>query len=245
MNPNSALIWLPPIQAAGLPVPRTEIVRYNPQDLFPMLDGQKYADSFPLDELRAACDRIGFPVFLRSDLSSAKHSGKRAWRIESQDEVVRAMCFTFEDNELKWIADATQAFLIRELLPLKHSFKAFNGLPIARERRLFADQHRVYCSHPYWPENAFERQRGLPEDWPAQLAELSVAPVADECDMLQRLSLDAVRAIGEGAWSVDWAQDVNGKWWLLDMATAAASWHPECEYKDRYATPDIDVEAKG
>lgn len=230
MNPNSALIWLPAIQDVGLPVPRTEVVRYNPQDLFPMLDGQKYADSFPLDELRAACARIGFPVFLRSDLSSAKHSGHRAWRIDSDDEVVQAMYFTFEDNELKWIAGATSAFLVREFLPLKHGFTAFNGLPIARERRFFADQKRTYCSHPYWPEDAFERQRGLSDGWQAQLAELSTPPSVEEFDMLQRQSIEAARAIGHGAWSVDWAQDTNGKWWLIDMATAAESWHPECGY---------------
>lgn len=48
MNPNSALIWLPPIQHAGLPVPRTEVVRYDPKDLFPLFDGQPIRDSFLL-----------------------------------------------------------------------------------------------------------------------------------------------------------------------------------------------------
>lgn len=228
LNPNSALIWLPAIQAAGLPVPRTEIVRYNPQHLFPILDQQKYDDAFPVDEMRGACERIGFPMFLRSDLSSAKHSGLKAWKVESQDQLIGSVCRTFEDNELKWIASDTRAFLLREFLPLKHSFTAFNGLPIARERRFFVDQERVVCSHAYWPEKAFERQIGLPEGWQADLAELSFPPTPGDLDMLHRLSLKAVRAIGSGAWSVDWAQDVNGKWWLIDMATAESSWHPDC-----------------
>ena len=115
MNPNSALTWLPLIQAAGLPVPRTEIVRYDPQDLFPTLDGEMYGDGFPLDDLRAACERIGFPVFLRTDLSSAKHTGKRAWLVENQDGLIQSVFATFEDNELKWLGGATQAFLLREV----------------------------------------------------------------------------------------------------------------------------------
>lgn len=231
MNPNSALTWLPPIQAAGLPVPRTEIVRYDPQDLFPTLDGEMYGDGFPLDDLRAACERIGFPVFLRTDLSSAKHTGKRAWLVENQDELIQSVFATFEDNELKWLGGATQAFLLREYLPLKHSFRSFRGLPIARERRFFVDQEGVLCSHPYWPEDAFERQRGLPDGWQAQLVELSELPKADEMDLLQSLSRKAVLAIGQGSWSVDWAQDVAGKWWLIDMAAAADSWHPDCQWK--------------
>lgn len=231
MNPNSALIWLPPIQDAGLPVPRTEIVRYNPRDLFPTLEGQKYEDGFPLDNLRQACERIGFPVFLRSDLSSAKHSGHKAWKVENQDDLLGSICRTFEDNELKWIAGETQAFLIREYLPLKHSFTTFNGLPIARERRYFVDQDGPLCSHPYWPVDAFERQHNLPDNWEESLAELSKLPNANDMDMLNSLSKKAVRAIGQGEWSVDWAQDINGKWWLLDMATAAKSWHPDCQWK--------------
>lgn len=169
MNPNSAYIWFPPIQAAGLPVPRTEIVRYNPQDLFPMLDGQKYGDGFPLDEMHAACERIGFPVFVRSDLSSAKHANKRAWLVEDKDSLLAAVYETFEDNELKWLASETSAFMLREYLPLKHSFIAFGGLPISRERRYFVEQDGAKCSHPYWPEDAFEHQFNLPENWKESL----------------------------------------------------------------------------
>jgi len=40
------------------------------------------------------------------------------------------------------------------------------------------------------------------------------------------MALRAVRAVGKGSWSVDFALDANGKWWLIDMALAADSWHP-------------------
>ena len=32
-DPNSALLWFPPVAQAGLPVPRTEFVRYEPVSL--------------------------------------------------------------------------------------------------------------------------------------------------------------------------------------------------------------------
>lgn len=39
---------------------------------------------------------------------------------------------------------------------------------------------------------------------------------------------DAV-ASQDRAWSVDFARDETGDWWLIDMAVAADSWHPDCE----------------
>lgn len=36
----------------------------------------------------------------------------------------------------------------------------------------------------------------------------------------------------DGYWSVDFAQDVNGDWYLIDMALGNESWHPECEKRE-------------
>jgi hypothetical protein len=93
----------------------------------------------------------------------------------------------------------------------------------------FVSQESVLCSHFYWPEEAFARELVLPQDWRSQLANLSLEPVAPEMKMLESLSLTAARAIGHDSWSVDWAQDIHGKWWLLDMAMAVDSWHPHCQ----------------
>ena len=46
-DPNSALVWFPPIQAAALPVPRTMFVEYNPMSLWPICDGQEPLPDFP------------------------------------------------------------------------------------------------------------------------------------------------------------------------------------------------------
>lgn len=222
--PSSALIWLPAICAAGLPVPRTEIVPLNPSDLYPTLDGLALRPGFPFESLEAACERIGYPVFLRTDLSSAKHRGREAWKVESRTDIICSALLTFEDNFLKDIGSACRAWLIREFLPLRSDFEAFNGLPIGREWRLFADQDGAQCSHYYWPATAFRQEMDLPEDWKERLAALSIEP--PELAQLKDMATEAARAVGAHAWSVDFAQDVTGKWWLLDMARAEQSWHP-------------------
>jgi hypothetical protein len=44
-----------------------------------------------------------------------------------------------------------------------------------------------------------------------------------------------VRLVGDAetgdVWSVDFAEDVEGNFWLIDMADANRSWHPEHDDK--------------
>jgi hypothetical protein len=225
--PDSALNWFPPIAAAGLPVPRTEFVPYAPFALYPVLDGEPMGD-FPKEALYDACKRIGYPVFLRTDLASAKHGGPSAFKVDSPDQLMQCVFETFEDNCLKDIAGATQAFMVREYIAIQHTFTAFRGLPIGREWRFFADQEKVLCQHFYWPEEALTHAQTTGLDWRVQLHELAEPLAAKELSVLSDMALRAVRAIGLGAWSVDFALDVDGKWWLIDMATAGRSWHPKC-----------------
>jgi hypothetical protein len=48
----------------------------------------------------------------------------------------------------------------------------------------------------------------------------------------EQILTDYAQIIGRrlgGAWSVDFAQDSMGKWWMLDMALAYNSFHPSHE----------------
>ena len=230
-NPNSALIWLPKIIEAGLPVPRTEIVPYCHDLVMPIFDGKESAE---LDRLEGAVkdagEKIGYPVFIRSDLTSAKHSGPKSYRANDAADVGRVIVATVEDNELKTWLDprgGPQAILVREFLILPAPFTAFHGLPISREWRFFADLERIHCSHPYWPEGPLEGQPGLPENWRELLAELQQPSIQHKA--LEGMAVQAAAACGGGVWSMDFAQDASGKWWLIDMAVAGDSWHwPGC-----------------
>ncbi len=226
--PDSALNWFPPISAAGLPVPSTEFVLYDPFALYPVLDGEPMGD-FPTEALHDACKRIGFPVFLRTDLASAKHGGPSAFKVESPDRLMQCVFETFEDNCLKDIAAATHAFMVRQYVAIQHTFTAFRGLPIGREWRFFADRDKVLCQHFYWPEDALNIVQTTGLDWRAQLHKLAAPLAANELNALSDMAVRAVRAVGSGAWSVDFALDLDGKWWLIDMATAGRSWHPPCD----------------
>lgn len=228
---NSALVWFPPILRAGLPVPKTIFVGFDPEQLWPTLDGQQVLDSFPMQKMIDACQQIGYPVFLRTDLSSAKHDGPEAYRINCTDDLMRCICLTFEDNAIKDIAPFVRAFMLRKWLDLPAAFSAFGGHPISVEWRIFASQDAVRCEHFYWPEEAFEGRewdRWLPKNWRGALKSISSSP--RDIGDLRDIAIQAVREIGHGEWSVDFARDRRGKWWLTDMATAESSWHPEHDW---------------
>lgn len=233
MNKNSALIWYPPLVAAALPVPKTEFVEFDPDDLYPTLDGEPMRPGFPMASITEAASRIGYPVFVRTDLASAKHVGPDAYRAESEGDLLRCVCLTFEDNALKDIESDVSAFMIREWLDLPGAFTCFHGHPIAREWRLFASSDEVKCEHFYWPEGAIDSwswSKELPDDWKLRLKDLSVAPGPDTAVKLRELAMYAASRVGGGIWSVDFTEDVNKTWWVTDMATAEDSWHPEHEF---------------
>ena len=172
MNPNSALIWLPALERAGLPTPKTIIVPYSHHDCLSIFDGEDSEEFSRLSTaVMKAARQIGFPVFIRTDLSSAKHSGPRAYKIEL-DGQNQPIAETLEDNELKfWMErNGPQALLVREFLTLEAPFTAFSGFPVAREFRFFADPERVHCWHPYFPADAIKRPSR--PDWRERLTEI-------------------------------------------------------------------------
>lgn len=229
MNRNSALIWLPKIEGAGLPTPKTIIVPYSHHDCISIFDGDPSAEFFRLSEaVMDAARGIGFPVFIRTDLSSAKHSGPSACRID-EDGQNQPIFETLEDSELKFWMERSgpTAFLVRRFLTLDAPFTAFRGLPIAREFRFFANEERVFCHHGYWPADSIEEHNPSSPEWRELLAGMQEDP--PELAELSSMAITAAGACGGGNWSVDFCRDADGKYWLLDMAVAADSFHwPGC-----------------
>lgn len=236
MNRNSSNIWLPAIEAAGLPTPKTIVIPYDHGALTPIFNGEDVPEMHELlGQVNAAVDQIGFPAFIRTDLASAKHSGPTAYKITCIGDIQRAVFETLEDNEMKfWVGPSPTAFLVRQFLNLEHHFTAFRGLPISREWRYFATAERVICTHPYWPMESLEGHvdEAAYPDWQFWLQQLHEPP--SDRKELERMAVVAAGACGDGAWSVDFCRDVDGKWWLLDMATMQDSYHwPECPEKGK------------
>ena len=234
---DSAKFWLPQLELHPDPwlrgiIPQTAVVDYNEELLSPSLRGE-HSDEY--DRLYYAVEKvIGLafqtPVFIRTDITSAKHAGKSAYKVSNYDELNHALLTTLSHSQLKTYHGKMKAsaILIRPWLDIKATRTAFNGLPIGKEWRIFVDQRDVQCSHGYWPKEALD---GHMDD-----GQPPSAPSGDWSEYWIRTDvLDAARkaakAMGQLKWSVDFAEDVNGKVWLLDMATAMNSYHdPKCKF---------------
>jgi len=235
INPNSAVHWIDAAEKAcefgEVRTPETEIVEFDFMDSLSILDGDPAPDGIPIGELdTAACD-LGWPVFIRSDLTSAKHSGLDAVQACHADDVMPVVDSIMRDCARKSMQPS--AFLVREWVDIDDAFTAFDGLPIGTEFRVFAGPEDVQCAHYYWPEDSIQKPSLSDGEWQAAREELAdvalpsavrltaqeAARHANKHDLLDPMEI----------WSVDFALDENGDWWLIDMAVGADSWHPDCE----------------
>lgn len=221
--------WFPQIEAAGLPVPKTIVFRTE-CELIRLCDGEMppQYDAF-LSRLKEAVDQIGLPAFLRTGLTSAKHSWKKSCYLT---DINRLSAHVAEIVEFSLCADIfgldIDVWVVREMLPTKPAFYAFRGdMPITKERRYFVSGDTVLCSHPYWPEEAFSRdgrEYAADPNWQQLLALLNEDTEQDKSE-LEALTRRAGMAVS-GAWSVDWLWTERG-WFLTDMAPAETSYHWE------------------
>lgn len=243
MPSNSALEWFPKIEKVGLPVPETIFVPYDHRAYCGAMEGGGGDTDYPKvhKAVVEAAMRIGFPVFIRTDLASAKHNGPKDYKASSAKDIGHVLSATVEDNEMKlWLSsEAPKAFMVREWLDLEAPFKAFAKHPIAREWRFFADRNGELCRHFYWPEKAikFYRKREAPKDWERKRRMMENAGPSAGLSVLARQAAAAQE--GEETWSIDFAKDKTGKWWLIDMALAKASWHPN-DCKNKFGTERED-----
>ena len=222
--------WLPPIEAVPtIRTPKTIIVRTD-VPLIDLLDGSSPDDLYEfLDELRAACRTIGHPCFLRSGYFSGKHSWLDSCFVRKSSRLLGQVGRIVEDGELASIIGFPwQVWAVREMIRTRPMFHAFDGcMPITREFRFFVEGGAVTHVQPYWPAGAIEdhTNRLTPDNWRELLAEASI--LSDDLrEQLAALSVLAANAVG-GDWSVDWLQDADAHWWLIDMARAADSFRYE------------------
>lgn len=245
INPNSAVYWYPRIEgvAPDLPVqvPESEFVRYDFIDSIHILEGE-VPESLPWGEFTDAAREVGWPAFVRTDQKSVKHAGPGAYRAEEPDDIPTIVA-TLTDYHVKSNRHPG-ALMFREFVDINARFRAFDGLPIGRELRMFATPNEALCEHFYWPAEAIEDGRGTPttmdgerelagDGWREKLSVLSDISVGDR-EHLRVVATETVAALNAGetvsdgtAWSVDFAEDTDGNWWLIDAALAEDSWHPD------------------
>mgnify|MGYP000335996289 CR=1 FL=1 len=226
IDENSMLYWYPKIKNLNIPQPRTEIVEVN-ESIFDLLDGKLPRN---IDEIKRVARKIGYPLFMRTDHLSGKHEWKYTCYVETEKDLIPHISNLVESSAMAGIVGLPiNALVFRELLKLDYAFKAFNGLPIARERRVFIKDGNVQCIHAYWVEDAIRFWEAKePEGWRKKLRELNTV-TDEEVEILTEYA-EIVGQEVKGYWSVDFAKS-GEKWYLIDMAKGEDSWHPPCEYK--------------
>lgn len=225
---SSLLNWYPKIEGK-IPTPKTEIYPITPEEFWKMvglLDGDEegMAEYERLKNEIEARTELTYPLFLRSDQGSAKHNYLETCYVPEKDCLLQHLVGLIEWHLCRDLFP--QAIVLRELLDLEAPFKAFDGLPIAKERRWFVDEEKIMCFHPYWPEDAiqfYEPTKPLP-GWPVFLGAINI--MDDEEVRQLAYYAEIFRKAVPGFYSVDFAQDRQGKWWLIDAARGELSYHP-------------------
>lgn len=233
---NCLSYWFPKVKASGVPVPETRIIAAPRDGLYALLDGKqpKGWEKF-LDALRGGIEEIGgVPCFLRSGMTSAKHQWKDTCYLTDVDLLGRHVAEIVEFSECCWISLPTDIWAVRKLIPTVKLFEAFHGFPVTREFRVFVDDGKVQCAHPYWPPGSIEgNTKAVGWERDLEIASVLILPCRDH-DNICALAMKAGKTL-PGAWSIDVLQDVDGKWWVTDCADAGSSFHwPGCENEKRW-----------
>ena len=226
MNKTSMNYWFPKIKHLNVPMPKTEIPVTKPiTDWWGLLDGKDPLTEDEKQLIRDAAIKVGgYPVFMRSDLCSGKHSFEQTCFVQNEEDVIQHIWAVVEDNALNDLS--MESIVIREYIPPAALFKAFRGLPIAPERRYFVRDGKVVCNHVYWIKDAIRRPDN--PDWEFLLSVTNAQQHVDEVDVLTGYAEQIAQELG-GDWSIDFMLGMDDKWYVIDLATAMQSWHPPCE----------------
>jgi len=213
--------WFPKTKDLPIPQPRTEVALTTGTDSWLKFLQEPALFSDNAQHLKDVAKKLGYPLFIRTDQSSAKHSYIDTCMVESEDRLMRNIYCLIEENEMCDLN--VQTLYFRSFIELRGAFRAFNKMPIAPERRYFVKDGEVLCHHPYWPEAAIKDPDH--EDWESRLRGINFQE-ACEVILLKRYATIISMAV-PGCWSVDFAKAKNGVWYFIDMADARLSWHPE------------------
>ena len=229
-RPGISLEQWYPLVAGKVPTPVTKIV-LAPRDMQPLEEAtNEELVSWRFDFQKVCADiseaalSIGWPFFLRTGLTSCKHDWERTCYVPNREAILpHVLNLITGSAEIDLLGLPSDVFVVRELLTVDPMFFAFRHMPITREFRFWVNGGSVIGWQPYWPPEAIEES--APLETPAWRSRLARASKLDphEYAALSRQSEMVSRSV-PGAWSVDWLQARNGRWYLTDMAHAERSW---------------------
>ena len=227
-----------PLVSGIVPTPLTHKVPVPDRcNLFRLLDGEKplHWDEF-LGRLSGTVRSMrrflpAMPaVFLRTSYTSGKHDWARTCFVAGfEDRGIAAHVGALVEFSAM-IDQPVDCFWVREFVDTVPVFTAFGGMPITREYRLRVVDGRVVHVQPYWPEEAFKDEEGLPGNW-QDLLRKSWLISSSELAKLKAKTSEVGVALGRD-WSVDWLQRADGSWLCTDLAAGPLSYWWDAKESD-------------
>lgn len=233
-NPTCFTYWFPIVEQLGINHPRSLVLDF-PDDLTGQIYNGEIEAADPrlntlVREIRAFGKTVGYPLFMKNSLCSAKHAWRRTCFVDegATDEQIKEQIthLTHYWGMASW--EKALYLVVREFIPTAPVFHAFEGMPVTAEYRIFADDGKANGWQPYWPSAAIESPSV--SDWEARLATIR-EPSSEDLDRMQAWASDVSSALG-GAWSIDFLRGRDGQLWLIDIAEAAKSYWNKEEYRE-------------
>ena len=222
MNGSSMLYWWPRVKHLDIPMPRTEIILQKESKEWIKVLNMGALSRKEHGVLKQTAANIGYPCFMKTDMFSSKHNYLTTCHVTDESALYANLFTLATDSYLNEIE--VNAIVLREHLDLIAPFNAFQDLPIAKERRYFAEDGQIMNHQPYWPEEAIthSEQSPLTENWKEELQKINHEN-PDEIKLLSHYASRLSREL-DGPWSFDFAQATDGTWYFIEAARAIDSY---------------------
>jgi len=235
-DPDNIVNWFSLIAQTSVPVPLTRFVPLDIDLAGDFINGdmqtERVKDYIKLLQFRIndLMDLTGKDhVFMRSSTLSAKHSWKNSCFIQRGADL-RGHIYCLVEHEAMAMRRSyyPSHLTIREFIPAKHYFYAFDGMPVTKEIRIFIKEGKIVHRQPYWPPEAIEdpvcfKGNSLSDVEVNDLMIQNHMMLAQDDECVDRQALE-VSKFFPGYWSVDFMKGLNGKWYLIDMALGEGSY---------------------
>jgi hypothetical protein len=226
--------WYPKIKDLKLPVnqPKTVMIDTSHIDHLDWLNWtEKPVPQIEevFDSIKFACIEMGYPVFIRTDHFSGKHSWRNTCYVEGNYKLRNNLMTLMDENFCVGLVGLPiNAIVVREYVPMNTLFTAFWGkLPINPEIRLFIKDGELLCSHWYWIKDSIVHPST--QKWESILAKAQNNIKNIFSDELAKNIAASIGEVLDGYWSVDLCRAYDQSWYLIDMAEGSLSWHPTCK----------------
>ena len=159
---NTMFYWYPKIKDLDIPQPKTLSYQFTKREC-KKIQEEKIPKTF-VEKVMPIADKIGYPLFMRTDNSSCKHGWKKTCYVESKESLPMHLFELLSTSAMQgWMSYNDNGLFFREFIELDYGyyggkkFTAFYGdFPVNRERRYFINNGKIQCHHPYWYPDAIQ-----------------------------------------------------------------------------------------